>query len=95
MILQHSLKIVLTLSIQSKSVQAGCCSSGMRLFSVSSIPRIVKDSKVRFSQKGRKGLEDNSKSFSALIESAIKRFNGMISQKGGRPLIGVLIRDLS
>lgn len=36
------------------------------------------------------GLEDNTKSFGNLIEEKIKSFNGMVSRKGGRHLIGWL-----
>jgi len=64
--------------------------SSRRLFSVS-FPSL---DRVRFSEKGRKGLDDNSKTFSALIEKAIQRINGMVSRNRGRPLIGFLIRNL-
>lgn len=61
-----------------------------RTFSVSS----HRGNTVRFSRRGQRGLDENPKSFSALIEKAISRFNGMISRNGGRPLIGVLVKDL-
>jgi len=38
------------------------------------------------------GLDNMSKSFSWHIEKALKRFNGIVSRKGGKPLIGLLLK---